>query len=127
VDNFTWEEVQSLCGPRVRILAGLVRDAYSNLLSQAIPERLRLGKLNFTNVEAEGFRVVSYSQYDPLLMPQKLVRVLHYFDGRPTEYALEAILGKEGIRLDIGLVRRMVDFGVLQSCDIENNPLPVLS
>jgi hypothetical protein len=127
VDNLSWEEVQSLCGPRVRILAGLVRDAYSHLLSQAIPERLRLGKLNFTNVEEQGFRIVSYSQYDPLLMPQKLVRVLQYFDGRPTEDALETILRKEGLRIDIGLVRRMVDFGVLQSCDLENKALPVIS
>jgi hypothetical protein len=126
VDRLTWEEIQSFCGPRVRILAELVRDAYSHLLSQAIPERLRLGKLNFTNVEEQGFRVVSYNPYDPLLMPQKLVRVLHYFDGRLTEDALNAILSKEAIRLDIGLVRRMVDFGVLQSCDIEDKALPVL-
>jgi hypothetical protein len=126
VDLLTWEQVQQLCGPRVRILAGMVRDAYSHLESEAIPERLRLGRLNFTGVEDHGFRVVSYSQYDPLLMPQSLVRVLHYFDGRPTEAALESILGKEGIRIDVGLVRRMVDFGVLQACDLEDKALPVL-
>ncbi len=126
VDPLTWEQVQQLCGPRVRILASMVNDAYSHLESQAIPERLRLGKLNFSNVEEHGYRVVSYSQYDPLLMPLSLVRVLHYFDGRPTEDALESIFGKERIRVEVGLVRRMVDFGVLQACDLENKSLPVL-
>lgn len=126
VDQLSWEQVEQICGPRVRILVELVRDAYSNLRSEAIPERLRVGKLNFTSVEERGYTVVSYSRYDPLLMPHSLVGVLHYFDGRPTEDALEAILKKEGIRIDVGLVRRMVDFGVLEDCGLKNKVLPVL-
>jgi hypothetical protein len=60
-------------------------------------------------------------------MPEPLARALHYFDGRPTEEALEAILTEEGVRIDLSLVRRMVDFGVLQACGLEKGALPVLS
>jgi hypothetical protein len=117
VEPLTWDQVEQISGPRVRILAELVRDAYASLGSQAIPERLKVGRLAFVGVEGNTYRVVSYSQFDPLLMPEKLATVLHYFDGRPTEEALESILAQQGVRLDLGLVRRMVDFGVLQGCD----------
>ena len=40
VNPLTWEQVEQICGPRVRILAGLLRDAYLHLTSEAIPERL---------------------------------------------------------------------------------------
>jgi hypothetical protein len=127
VEPLTWEQVEQISGPRVRILAGLVRDAHVHVGSDAIPERLRLGQLQFVGIEGDSYRVISYSQYDPLLMPEKLARVLRYFDGRPTEEALEAIVAKEGVRLDLGLVRRMLDFGVLQRSGLENRALPVLN
>lgn len=126
VDHLSWDQVQELCGPRVRILVEMVRDAYAHLESDAIPERLWLGRLNFANIEDGGYRIISYSQYDPLLMPLRLARVLHYFDGRATADALEAILTNEGIRIDLGLVRRMVDFGVLKSPGAEDKTLSVL-
>jgi hypothetical protein len=127
VEPLTWEQVEQVCGPRVRILAGLVSDAYAHLTSEAIPERLRLSEFRFTGVEGSAYKVVGYSPFDPLLMPEPLARVLHYFDGRPTEKALEAILTEQGIRIDLSLVRRMVDFGVLQACGVEKGALPVLS
>ena len=61
----------------------MLSDAYKNLESKAIPERLRLGKIHFTGVEGGGFRIVGYSGFDPLLMPEKLTRTLKYFDGKP--------------------------------------------
>ena len=130
VKPLTWEQVEGVCGPRVRILAGLLRDAYAHLTSEAIPERLRLCEFRISGVEGNGYRVVSYSPYDPLIMPEPLARALHYFDGRLTEEALEAIYKEEGVRVDLSLVRRMVDFGLLQACrnqKSDNSILPVLS
>jgi hypothetical protein len=121
------EQVEKVCGPRVRILAGLLRDAYVHLTSEAIPERLQLSEFRISGVEGNGFRVVGYSPYDPLIMPESLARVLHYFDGRFTEEALEAIFKEQGLQVDLSLVRRMVDFGLLRSCIRKNkNLLPVL-
>ena len=126
VASLSWEQVEQVCGPRVRILARMLRDAFDHLTSQAIPERLRLGDFRFTGVNGSAYRVVAYSNYDPLLMPEQLARVLHYFDGRLTEDALEAIFKEEGMRIELNLVRRMVDFGLLEPC-LEKGALPVLS
>jgi Fe-S-cluster containining protein len=127
VDGLTWEQVVQICGPRVRILAELVHDAHVHLGSEATPERLRLGHVQFIGVEGESYRVLGYSQYDPLVMPEKLARVLRYFDGRPTEEVLENILNQEHLRVDLKLIRKMVDFGILHGCSSENNALPIIS
>jgi hypothetical protein len=127
VEPLGWEQVEQICGPRVRILRALVHDAYAHLGSDAIPERLRMGRVQFAGAQGGGYKIVSYSNYDPLLLPEKLARALPYFDGRPTEDALEAILTEQGLRLQLGLVRRMVDFGVLEACGLEKNALPVLN
>ena len=117
--------MEAACGPRVRILADLLRDAYAHLLSDAIPERLRLRELHIIGVHAGQYRVVAYSPLDPLTMPEALAPVLHHFDGRPTDEALAAILHEHGIRIDPGLVRRMVDFEILEACD-NHQLLPIL-
>jgi hypothetical protein len=109
----------------VRILAGLLCDAYLHLASEAIPERLQLCEFRISGLEGDGYRVVAYSPYDPLIMPEPLARTLHYFDGRFTEDALEAIFKEQGVQVDLSLVRRMVDFGLLQAC-ADKNVLPVL-
>jgi hypothetical protein len=127
VDPLTWEQVERISGSRARILAQMLSDAYKHLESKALPERLRLGQIHFTGIEDGGFRIVGYSGFDPLVMPETLARTLRYFDGRPTEEALEAILTEENIRLDMHLVRKMVDFGILQGCSSENDILPILN
>jgi len=117
VEPLSWERVEGICGPRVTVLAGLVRDAYENLRSNAIPERLKPGTMSVAAVLEGKLRVTAYSGHDPLLIPQKLFAALRYFDGRPTEDALAAILTEQRLRLDVALVRRMVDFGVLTACE----------
>jgi hypothetical protein len=125
VEPLTWEEVCHVCGPRVRILASLVRDAYVHLGSEAIPERLRLTRSSLVSAERGGYTVTTYSGLDPLRMPEPLLRLLRYFDGRPTEAALEAIRTEEGIRVDLSLVRRLVDFQILEACELEQRTFPV--
>jgi hypothetical protein len=110
-----WDAVLGICGPRVRVLAQLVRDAYVHLASEAIPERLRLGPIVLASTGNGKYRVMSYSPYDPVIVPEQLVSVLRYFDGRPTEDALAAIQAERNISVDIRLVRRMVDFGLLKA------------
>ncbi|MBI5368670.1 MAG: hypothetical protein HZA54_16660 [Planctomycetes bacterium] len=121
----TWDQVAAVCGPRVRILAGLLRDAYAGLMADAIPERLRLKELSFSWVEGHGYRVSAYSGFDPLVMSEALARTLRYFDGRPTGETLDAILREQGVRLPLSLVRRMVDFGLLEAHS-EKGALPVV-
>jgi hypothetical protein len=125
VESLTWQEVEAKCGPRVEILAGLVRDAYTHLESSVIPETLRMKDLHFASFEAGNYKVATYSPFDPLLMSERLAHVLRYFDGRPTEKALQAILVEQNIRLSSELVRRLWDFGILEAW--EPNLLPIVS
>jgi hypothetical protein len=125
VESLTWEQVCHVCGPRVRILEGLVRDAYVHLGSEAIPERLRLTRFSLASTGGGGYTVTTYSDFDPVRMSEALVRVLQYFDGRPTEEALEAIRKEQRIRVDLSLVRRLVDFGILKASELEQGALPL--
>jgi hypothetical protein len=60
---------------------------------------------------------VTYSNYDPMTLSQRLLRVLGYFDGRPTAVVRQAILEQEQLRLSDALLHRLVDYGVLVSGD----------
>jgi hypothetical protein len=126
VEPLSWQQVEQICHPRVRILAGLLRDAHAHLTSEAIPERLRVGSFRLVGVERSGYRIEAYSPYDPLLMPEQLASLLHHFDGRLTEDALTAIAEEHGVRIEASLVRRMVDFGVLEPYPNQDALLPIV-
>jgi hypothetical protein len=48
-----------------------------------------------------------------LTLPNIVMALLHYFNGRPTNEAVDAVAAKTGIRLEPALIRKMVDFGLL--------------
>jgi hypothetical protein len=127
VESLTWPEVQERCGPRVEILAGLVHDAYTHLESSAIPRTLRMKNFHFTGFEAGNYKITTYSPFDPLVMSERLAHVLHYFDGRPTEQALQAILVEQNLRMSPELVRRLWDFGILEAWEPNTNLFPIVS
>lgn len=127
VEDLTWPQVLEKCGPRVGIIAGLVRDAYTHLGSAAIPGHLKMGKVSLGNFHAGKYRITTYNNFDPLLISERLAMVLRYFDGRPTEEVLQDILTERGLRLSPSLVKRLVDFGILEPCDHRNDLLPIVS
>jgi hypothetical protein len=127
VESLTWPQVLEKCGPRVGIIAGLVRDAYTHLDSAAIPGHLKASKVSLSNFHAGKYRITTYNNFDPLLISERLAMVLRYFDGRPTEEALQNILAERGLRLSPSLVKRLVDFGILEACDHKNNFFPIVS
>lgn len=67
----------------------------------------------------ETTRVTTYSSLDPVEVPNIVMALLQYFDGRPTNDAVNAIAVKTGIRLEPALIRKMVDFGLLIPPDSE--------
>jgi hypothetical protein len=108
-----WDDVARICGPRVTVLSRLVRKRYEKLTSEAPPDHPRMGLFQIEGIVSGKYSAVTYSPYDPLRMSPQLVAVLPHFDGRPTGEVLEEIRVDRGIRLDLGLVRRMMDFRVL--------------
>ncbi len=112
VNAMTWADVLRVGGVELELVCDLLRAAYRDLKSRALPTALRTGSLHMTAVGDDRVEVTTYSGYDPLSVPKALFDVLHVFDGRPVARALAAAAAA-GVELDRAVVRRLVDFGVL--------------
>ena len=95
------------------MFARLTRAAWDRLASDAVPARPRAGKYEVLAADAEHVAVTGYSDLDPLRLPRRLVAVLGYFDGRPTEQVLEAIAAREGLEIEPALIGKLADFRIL--------------
>jgi hypothetical protein len=114
VSELSWPEVLSLCGPEVAIKAQLCLAAYDKLISDEIPEYLRVGQFKLVQVGPTHNRVEAYRAYQPLDIPKALLDALYYFDGqRPTGEVLTALAAEKGLKVTLSLVRKLVDFEVL--------------
>jgi hypothetical protein len=113
VNPLSWNDVLAICGPRALESARLSRQAYARLISDDLPAVLSTAATEISHMGPEAARVGTYSPYDPVDLPLTVMALLHYFDGRPTEQAIELIASKTGTRLERAFVRKLVDFGVL--------------
>jgi hypothetical protein len=109
----SWAEVVRLGGAKLDLLSQLLLDAYERLVGDEVPARARHRSLRIVYTSPDSAEVTGYSTLDALRMPRRLVDVLHRFDGRPTQDALDAIADQDGVRITPGTVRKLVDFGVL--------------
>jgi hypothetical protein len=118
VAGLTWAQVVRIGGPEIALRARLSQEAYQDLVSDDTPERLRLGDFRVLAIGRERSRVVGYSHFDPIEVPNALLRVLHAFDGRATARAVAAIAEEERLELTPGLVRKLVDHGILEQAEV---------
>jgi hypothetical protein len=114
VEPLGWPQILAIGGARLRLAGELMRLAYQRMVSGEIPQRLRQGDVQLKADGPDHFLALSYSPSDPLRLPAELVGVLPYFDGGSTQAALKKIARKRGLRLTPGLVKRLVDFGILE-------------
>jgi hypothetical protein len=112
-NRLSWKEVRKLGGARLDLLSRLLVEAYDALVSERVPVRTRHRKLEILYSSADQAELVGYSGTDPLRVPRTLLDVLHCFDGRPTTEVLEQIDQEHALRVRPGVVRKLVDFGVL--------------
>jgi hypothetical protein len=113
VSPLSWNDVLAISGPEARACAHLTRQAYGRLISDEIPAALIVGEMEIVQMQHETARINTYNAYDPLDVPGVVIALLHCFDGRPTQEAVASIADQTGIQLDISLIRKMVDFGLL--------------
>jgi hypothetical protein len=113
VERLSWSEVLAICGPQAHAYARLTKQAFAKLTSDAIPPVLTIGPMQIVQIQQEATRVSTYSSLDPVEVPNVVMALWQYFDGRPTDDAVDAIAAKTGIRLEPALIRKMVDFGIL--------------
>jgi hypothetical protein len=113
VSPLDWDEVLAIGGAELQIEAQLAQEAYRALISEEVPPRLVTSTLRIIRAGGDKNLVETYSSYDPLGIPRQLLEVLNYFDGRPTEEAVQAIYDEKDINLTPALVRKLADFQVL--------------
>lgn len=113
VEPLTWSEVTAICGPQMKISEHLTTQAYKNLVSNELPDSLRVGAFQMVRMGQNSHRIKAYSPLDPIEIPQALMQALPHFDGRPTAEAMQAIARETGLQIDESLVRKLVDFGIL--------------
>jgi hypothetical protein len=113
VNDLRWADVRRIGGAGIDVFARVTVDAHRRHGDDEVPGRLAVGAFHVVVTGRDRVRVMTYSEYDPLELPRLLVDVLPYFDGRPTAEALRRIRAERDINVRPGLVRRLVDFGIL--------------
>lgn len=113
VDPLGWDDVLRIGGVGIAARAAIVKAAQARVAEPGVPARLRLGSFQMLGIGSEASLVTTYSAHDPIALPAPLFGVFHYFDGRPTEQALQAMLDERGIALDPLLLRRLIDHRIL--------------
>ena len=113
VDPLDWPAIERISGVRARVHATLVREASRALETDQVPERSAMRPLRIMRAGQGTFTVESYSGYDPVAMPEVLMRALRYFDGRLTAETLDEIRQQLGTTLTPALVRKLLDFELI--------------
>lgn len=111
--RLTWADIASAGGLPIQLNATNVRSAYEELQSDRRPSALRFRGCSAHPVAGGLSRLETYSPYNPLLVPAILTYWLAAFDGRPVDDVLEQLQREHDVVIDVDLVRRLVDFGVL--------------
>ena len=114
VSHLNSAQLMDICGPTVRVNLAIAQAAWKQLQSKELPENLRCGSYQLLSVQEGGLAAITYSSTDPVGIPDPLLPLLHYFDGRPTQDIRQQILTERGIDIQEGLLQTMVDWGVLQ-------------
>ncbi|MBK8003497.1 MAG: hypothetical protein IPK12_06005 [Gemmatimonadetes bacterium] len=117
VARLRWRDIRALGGTELQALERLARAAYARHASAGLPGRLTAGSFEFSPLPGGGALVASYSHTDPLRLSPVVLAALRFFDGRPVRAARAASEAVDGVVLELPLLRRLVDFGVLAPAD----------
>lgn len=119
VRPLTWPEVLAVCSPETQIRARLTQQTYRRLLSAEIPTHLRLGNFTIMEAQPDSYRLYHADNgMDTFTLSARVMRLLPYFDGRPTAESVRQIAEKEGLRFTDELLRKLVDFRILVAVDV---------
>ena len=115
VDGFDWRKIMELENPVIQSHSVALQEAFAQLTTSDLPEFLKPGVFQSLPLGENGVRVWAYSQYDPVDLPEWALRVLPYFDGRPTEEVLAWVQTHSDLPVTRDLVFLMHDYGILKA------------
>jgi Fe-S-cluster containining protein len=109
-----WQQIEELAGAELLARKVLLLAAYERVSSEEVPDRLWTSPIRLEFQGATSRRVRVEGGTAPLDLPDELVDELRRFDGRPTAQVLGEIREQVGLELTVGLVRKLVDYGILR-------------
>ena len=118
VASLKWADVLMICGSEVQVRTRLTQKAYRTLIAAEVPERLKVGAFAVMQVGRDV-----YTLYHPAIgldafpLSARVTHLLPYFDGRLTTEVVSEIVEKEGLRFTDELLRRLVDFKILEGVE----------
>jgi hypothetical protein len=121
VDGLGWERVVHIGGADVAHLAEETRRSFRLIKSGRTPGRLKPSKHKVVHRRDGVVRLKTYSPYHPIELPETVVSALAAFDGRATDEVLRG-LQEQGVTIDEPLLRRLLDWEVLQPVGRKERP-----
>jgi hypothetical protein len=112
VEPLGWSEVAAIGGQEVASRVAALKRAHAELAAAQLPARLRARRGKVVEHDGATVRLVTYSSYDPIDVPEALHDALPRFDGRPAAQVV-ARLEAEGVAAPPELLQRLVDWGLL--------------
>jgi hypothetical protein len=114
VEVLKWRDVERICGPAVKALTRLTREAFDALKAHEIPASLCAGPYKTIAVHEDSSVVEGYSSGDAIELPNVVLAALHHFDSaHSTSQALRAIRQQTGVVIERDLLRMLIDFELL--------------
>jgi hypothetical protein len=116
VKQLSWTSVLSRCGPRLRAHSRVVAHAHAELLSNALPKRVRLGSLFVEAIPGEPglSAVTARGSRRTVECDARLLLALRCFRGQPLREALREIVSAHNLSFEDAQLRALVDVGVLE-------------
>jgi hypothetical protein len=75
VSPLSFTDVLAICGPETRVHARLMQEAYRALTSEDLPPVLEVGSMQLAQMTRTSTRVSTYSGYDPLDVPHRVMEL----------------------------------------------------
>ncbi len=114
VSVLSWPDVLAIGGPRVRLAARLSRETYDELVSDSVPDRLRVRRFWVTNGKDSVAHLQSLGSSDRLVVLAGIVDILPLFDGQRATADIQAQAQRSGTRISNWTVQQLVDFKILE-------------
>lgn len=114
VEALLWDEILVIAGIKSQIQAREMLANYARLRSADIPEKLQTAAYSTVRSNRARTALHAGARSEQFEVPTRLVSLLGYFDGRPVAAVIADIQEQEHVELEVGLVRKLYDFGILE-------------
>jgi hypothetical protein len=115
VSALPWSDILAIAGPKVRLNARLAREAYANLISESMPDRLQWGRFGMIQERGDLRVLQALGSTDQLIVLARIVDILPLFDGRRSRSEVKQEAKRAGVGITDWIVQQLIDFKILVS------------